>query len=174
VAATFRRVEVPDDIDTVVAFLSANDWPFHARGTLSPDEAATVTVEAADIESHWIVDDDAVVGLVRLLDLDDVENGSPLFDLRIGERHRGRGLGTMTVRWLTMYLFESYESLHRIEATTRDDNVAMRSVLERCGYRIEGELRDAWPNDDGSRSNTIVYGLLRPEWLAAGSSARSA
>ena len=173
-APTFRRVVVPGDIDTVVAFLSANEWPFHGRSTLSLDEAATVTMSGAGIESYWIVDDDAVVGLVRLLDLDDVADGSPLFDLRIGVRHRGRGLGTLAVRWLTTHLFERYELLHRIEATTRDDNVAMRSVLERCGYRIEGELREAWRNDDGSRSNTIVYGLLRPEWLAGGPSAELA
>jgi RimJ/RimL family protein N-acetyltransferase len=165
-ALTFRRVVVPEDTDILVTLLSENEWPFHGRTALSPDEAATVSVASAGIESYWIVDHDAVVGLVRLLDLDDVEDGSPLFDLRIGEQHRGRGVGTLSVRWLTKHLFETYETLHRIEATTRDDNVAMRSVLERCGYRVEGVLREAWRNENGSRSNTIAYGLLRSEWLA--------
>jgi RimJ/RimL family protein N-acetyltransferase len=171
VAPTFRRVVRPDDTEQLIAFLTGNGWPFHGRSTLSRDEAASVTVSGAGVDSYWVVDDGAVVGLVRLLDLDDIDAGSPLFDLRIGERHRNRGLGALAVRWLTSYLFETYESLHRIEATTRDDNVAMRSVLERCGYRVEGELREAWRNDDGSRSNTMVYGYLRPEWLATDPSA---
>jgi RimJ/RimL family protein N-acetyltransferase len=55
--------------------------------------------------------------------------------------------------------------LHRIEATTRGDNVAMMTVLERCRYVREGVLREAWRSENGERHDTMVYGLLRRDWL---------
>ena len=62
------------------------------------------------------------------------------------------------------YLFVEYPVLHRIEATTRSDNAAMIAILERCGYHREGVLREAWKGRDGSRHDTMIYGLLRREW----------
>jgi RimJ/RimL family protein N-acetyltransferase len=71
------------------------------------------------------------------------------------------------VNWLSDYLFVEYPALHRIEATTRSDNVAMITILERCGYHHEGLLREAWKSRDGSRHDTMLYGLLRREWSGA-------
>jgi hypothetical protein len=70
----------PADADIVLSFLTAHEWPFHGVSRLSPDAAAAVRVAAHDIASFWIRDRDKVVGLTRLFDLDDVHNGSPLFD----------------------------------------------------------------------------------------------
>lgn len=123
-----------------------------------------MTILADDVDSFRIVDADPIVGLIRLLDLTDLDHGSPLFDLRIGATDRGRGLGAAAVGWLTAHLFHRYERLHRIEATTRDDNRAMRCVLERCGYRLEGRLREDWRSECGTRFDTMVYGILRREW----------
>ena len=104
-----------------------------------------------------------IVGLIRLFDLDDLDNGSPLFDLRIATNHRSRGIGRYAVEWLTAHLFTTYPGLHRIEATTRSDNAAMQAVFARCGYRREGTMLEAWKNADGSRSDTLTYALLRRE-----------
>jgi hypothetical protein len=68
---------------------------FHGVSRLSPDAAAAVPVAADDVASFWIRDRDQVVGLIRLFDLDDVDNGSALFDLRIATEHRGRGIGRL-------------------------------------------------------------------------------
>jgi RimJ/RimL family protein N-acetyltransferase len=135
---------------------------------LSPVDASAIGLVTADVDSYWMIEAGQPVGLVRLLDIGDVVNGSPLFDLRIAESWRGRGLGTQAVTWLTAHLFERFAPLHRIEATTRADNVAMQKVLDHCGYRAEGQLREAWRNDDGSRSNTMIYGILRPDWSRHG------
>jgi len=163
----FRRV-APRDADAVVSFLCAHAWPFHGQRHLSPDEAATIPIFDADGESHWVLDGDVTVGLIRLFDLDDLGEGSPLFDLRIGTEHRRRGLGTAAVNWLSTHLFSEHPNLHRLEATTRSDNLAMRTVLDHCGFRCEGVLREAWKNHDGSRNDCCIYGLLRREWAALG------
>jgi len=159
----FERVEMPDDGEAVVEFLVANQWPFHGVPDLSRAAAAQIPVGSDDIASFWIRQGAAMVGLVRLLDLGDVEIGSPIFDLRIAEEHRGRGIGRRAVAWLTGHLFTTYSTLHRIEATTRDDNTAMQVALARCGYRQEGRFVEAWANTDGSRRDALTYAILRRE-----------
>ena len=100
-----------------------------------------------DIVTYWIRRDGESIGLIRILDLDDLDTGSPLFDLRIVPEHRGHGVGREAVRWLaTAHLFTVYPELHRIEANTRHDNTAMQTLLDRCGYRPEGRMVEAWTN----------------------------
>lgn len=162
---SFRSIFIPADSDAVALFLSSNLWPFHNPSALSVDAAANVQIASESVESYWILDGGSTVGVVRLFDLDDIDrDGSPLFDLRIADERRGRGIGTDTVNWLTAHLFVAHSALHRIEATTRSDNVAMRRVLERCRYVAEGEFREAWTNEDGTRSNTSAYAILRSDW----------
>jgi RimJ/RimL family protein N-acetyltransferase len=164
VPLTFEKV-APTDLDAVASFLAADEWPFHGRSRLSLDDARGVVVCDPETESFWIREAGVAVGLVRLLDLSDLDDGSPLFDLRIPAAHRGHGIGTATVRWLSDHLFGQHPTLHRIEATTRGDNVAMRTVLERCGYRLEGVFREAWRSANGDRHDALAYGVLRHEWL---------
>lgn len=159
----FEPVRWPADAAAVVAFLVEHEWPHHGTPHLSVDEAARVPVVDGDVASFWISEGDAIVGLVRLFDLDDVGAGSPLFDLRIATAWRGRGVGRRSVEWLTQHLFETYPPLHRIEATTRADNAAMQAVLARCGYRLEGRFVEAWSNSDGTRDDALSYAILRRE-----------
>jgi RimJ/RimL family protein N-acetyltransferase len=109
------------------------------------------------------VDGGATVGFVRL---DDLNDPTPMFDLRLRRRARGHGLGTATVGWLTTYLFDELPDIHRIEATTRRDNHAMRRVLRRCGYVKESHYRQAWPSSDGTRHDSIGYAVLRSDWTS--------
>jgi RimJ/RimL family protein N-acetyltransferase len=102
-----------------------------------------------------------------VLDLDDLDVGSPLFDLRIAEGHRGSGVGRVAVTWSTNHLFSTYLELNRIEATTRDDNAAMQRVFERCRYRLEGRMLEAWKNADDTRSDTLIFAILGREWHGA-------
>lgn len=163
VAVRFEPVRWPEDADEVATFLAANTWPFHGTPSLTAAEAAEVTVVSDDVASFWIREGDEAVGLVRLLDLGDLDDGSPLFDLRIAEAHRGRGVGQRAVEWLTDHLFTTYPELHRIEATTRHDNEAMHAVFARCGYRQEGRFVEAWKNADGTRHDALTYAILRRE-----------
>lgn len=159
----FEPVRWPEDADAVVAFLAGHTWPFHGVARLTPEAAAEVTVASDDVASIWICDEHGTIGLIRLLELSDLEDGSPLFDLRIAEPHRGRGVGNQAVEWLTGHLFGTHRDLHRIEATTRDDNMSMQAVFDRCGWRLEGRFVEAWRNADGSRRDALTYAILRRE-----------
>jgi RimJ/RimL family protein N-acetyltransferase len=43
----------------------------------------------------------------------------------------------------------------------------MRAVFEKCGYAKEGHFRQAWPVSDGSRLDSVEYGILRSDWETA-------
>jgi RimJ/RimL family protein N-acetyltransferase len=105
--------------------------------------------------------DDATCGLLRIFDLDD---GTPLFDLRIGATHRGKGIGTAGVQWATRHVFDRYRAITRFEATTRVDNVAMRRALLRNGWVKESHWRCSWPSSTGEMVDGVGYGILRSDW----------
>lgn len=168
VPVEFDQVEIPRDHQQLVEFLCNDEWPYHAQRRLSPADIEEMDFSSPDVASFWIVDTRQTVGLLRLFDLGDIGNGAPLFDLRIATPHRGCGFGKRATRWIVDHLFTSYPELHRIEANTRDDNVAMQHVLSGAGFTHEGRLREAWRRDEGHWSDTMVYGMLRTEWTVGG------
>lgn len=166
---TIEPVALPADARSVVSFLTAHEWPCHGVPRLTAEAAALVHIERDDVASFWINDRDEMVGLIRVFGLDDLDDGSPLFDLRIATGHRGRGVGRFAVDWLTAYLFRTYPDLYRIEATTRSDNAAMQAVFAHCGYRREATMVEAWKQEDGTRYDALGYAILRREFTASAS-----
>jgi RimJ/RimL family protein N-acetyltransferase len=166
---SFIPLSLPDDREAFADFLLAHPWPYHSGGEVTRafllqkiDEGL---FSSPDVQTFWIKSDTGEArGIIRLFDLDDVEDGSPLFDLRIHAAYRGQGIGKQAVQWLNNYLFETYPVLARIEGTTRVDNIAMRKVFESCGYAKEGHSRKSWPTEDGINVDTVIYGILREDW----------
>ena len=100
-----------------------------------------------------------------LEDIDDIAGGgAPLFDLRLAQEHRGRGLGEAALRALTSHVFATYADLRRFEGQTREDNIAMRTVFVRSGWVKEAHYREAWPVEGGEPLASIAYGMLRRDW----------
>ncbi|HEX6352057.1 GNAT family protein [Actinophytocola sp.] len=149
------------DVATLLNFLTAEEWPFHVVTKPDPARIRNQYAQGDYATAFWIVDGGVTVGLVRLMDLD---NGTPLFDLRVATAARGRGVGEAAVRWLTSHVFTGYDT-NRIEATTRQDNHAMRRVLAKAGYVKEAHYRDAWPGQEGVH-DAIGYAILRRDWKA--------
>jgi len=152
---------VPAHWDAVTRFLLAAPWPFHAGAPLT-DAAIDERINAGWLDgpgrqSFWIQAGPRRSGLLRIFDLDD---GTPLFDLRVSESARNRGVGTGAVRWVARYVFDGWPDVTRIEATTRVDNVAMRRILEHCGWVKESHWREAWSSPDRAYDG-VGYALLR-------------
>ena len=163
---TFRPV-TSDDTAALVAFLVANQWPFHSSGAHLDAGQAAAQVRRWDLagdstRAWWVERDGLPVGLVRVDDLGGPWD--PHWDLRIADGHRRTGLGTATVRWLSAELFGGLPGLRRIEAQTRQDNLAMRAVLRRCGYVKEAQYRRAWPDGEGRLHDGIGYAIVREDW----------
>jgi [ribosomal protein S5]-alanine N-acetyltransferase len=78
-------------------------------------------------------------------------------------RDRGHGYGAEAVELLTTWLFESGKA-ERVQAGTDAGNTAMRAVLERLGFQLEGVLRGYGAMGDGTRSDGAMYAVLKLEW----------
>ncbi len=81
-------------------------------------------------------------------------------------RDRGKGYGREAVELLTGWLFD-HSAAGRVQATTAADNVPMRAVLERVGYRFEGILRAYGPAgtgaEPGARGDGAMYAVVRSD-----------
>ncbi len=88
-----------------------------------------------------------------------------LFEIGYGTKpdERRRGYTTEAVRLLVDYLFTTLREIERIESVTDVDNVPSRRVLEKNGFKREGELRKRFFNK-GQYRNDYMYSLLREEW----------
>jgi RimJ/RimL family protein N-acetyltransferase len=145
-----------EDVAELEELVRSDEWPHHAGG-------GSATWVGPGIQSFWVLVDGERAGAVRLYDLDD---GGPMFDLRLRTPYRGRGIGTEAVRWLTGRLFTELPGVNRIEATTRSDNRSMRRVLGKCGYQLESRYREAWPVPGGPPRDAVGYAILRSDWAA--------
>ncbi|MFG1879272.1 GNAT family N-acetyltransferase [Sphaerisporangium sp. NPDC049003] len=156
----------PDDATSLADFLTEEEWPYHS-GTQDREAVERRVAEGLydneETRTFWVLADGERAGLVRLQDLDD---GGPMFDVRVRQAWRGRSVGTQAVAWLTGYLFTELPDITRIEGTTRQDNHAMRAVFRKNGYVKEAHYRDAWPGRDGRPHDSIGYAILRRDWLS--------
>ena len=164
---SFSRINASDAL-AVYEFLTSNEWAFHgpANWTLENVQKKLESgfYESDDVKTFWIEKETEKVGMIRLFDLGNVDSReTPLFDLRIATAHRKQGMGVAALRFLTGFVFENYPNKHRIEGTTRVDNVAMRSTFACVGYVKEAHYRQAWKTETGYM-DCVAYGILRSDW----------
>ena len=167
----FTELEVSEK-DRLINFLSSGYWPYHSIPKIPIDKLEkqfNTGYFNGEGNRTFIIEDrlEDIVGVMRLFDLgsgkDDDE--TPLFDIKIKEESRGKGIGKQALSWLTDFVFTNYPNKLRFEATTRVDNIAMRKVFEHCGFVKEAHYRQAWPDIEGNRYDCTGYSILRSDWL---------
>ncbi len=80
----------------------------------------------------------------------------------IGEKeYWGKGYGANAVKAFTRFLINRW-NLNRVEADTWDGNVRAVKCYEKCGYKVEGRLRNA-KYIDGQYRDEIILGILSQE-----------
>ncbi len=123
----------------------------------------------------WIVYDERAnaVGYIDVFAIS-VEHRHCEISLMIGERSaQGRGYGQECLRVVLAYLFsgraDGGPGMHRVSLTVVDQNAAARRVYERCGFVVEGRLReDMWI--DGAWHDQLVMSVLDREFAEVMSS----
>ena len=71
----------------------------------------------------------------------------------------GKGYATEGVNALTSWALESLGA-QRVELLTDEQNHGSRAVAMRCGFRLEGVLRNHMRSRDGRLSNSCLYARL--------------
>jgi RimJ/RimL family protein N-acetyltransferase len=155
-----------DEIDTLVEFLTSNTWEFFGDPNPSAEKIRKDYINkiynGESSKTFWItLDHDIKAGIIRIYDLED---STPVFDIRISSEYKGMGVGTITVNWLIDYIFDNFSDKDRIEANTRQDNYAMRSVFHKCGFVKEAHYRKAWRSKECKIYDAIGYGFIKDDW----------
>lgn len=90
------------------------------------------------------------------------EHQNAEFYVMVDPAQQGKGIGKIVSKWMYNYAFSTLH-LNKIYLYTNDDNVAAYSIYEKCGFQLEGILRNhKWKN--GKFQNRRFYGLLKSEW----------
>jgi len=71
----------------------------------------------------------------------------------------GNGFITEAVLAITEYAFEHLHAA-RVELITDEENKKSRQLAERCGFTLEGILRNERREQDGALRNTCIYARL--------------
>ncbi|MGG5502305.1 GNAT family N-acetyltransferase [Myroides odoratimimus] len=90
------------------------------------------------------------------------EHQNAEFYVMVNPIQQGKGIGQNVSKWMYNYAF-SILNLNKIYLYTNDNNVAAYRIYEKCGFQLEGILRNhKWKK--GKFQNRRFYGLLRSEW----------
>lgn len=80
----------------------------------------------------------------------------------LSRQHWGQGFASEAVLAIASFAFTRTE-LHRMEARCMTEHLASARVLEKCGFRFEGILREC-ELIKGKFTDLKIYSLLRHEW----------
>ncbi|WAM34488.1 GNAT family N-acetyltransferase [Caldicellulosiruptor morganii] len=102
------------------------------------------------------------IGSISYRDYDPV-NKVVVLGIHIGEKeYWGKGFGTDAIKAFVKYLFATLD-INRIELDTFDDNIRAIKAYQKCGFKIEGVLREA-RFIDGKFHDVIIMGMIRKDF----------
>ncbi len=73
----------------------------------------------------------------------------------------GKGVGTEAVALLIEYAWDTFKGVVRIEAPIFKRNVGSKRVLEKNGFEVEGILRKAYIDREGSIEDAMILSLIK-------------
>ncbi len=156
----------PVDGAGLIRFLVANTFPFHVKPAHTVESARRAVdsgrFHREESQGYWIDDDDGTRHGVVVLE--DLQDETVMFDLRLAEESRGRGLGTATLRAVSELAFSTLPGARRFEGQTREDNLAMRHAFRKAGFVQEAFYRQGWPAGNGLFVGSVAYSMLRDDW----------
>lgn len=76
--------------------------------------------------------------------------------------HTGQGYMTEALLALTAYAFE--HSQPRVWLVCDANNAASEMVMRRCGFELEGRLKNAGVNNNGQPRDTLMYAHTPASW----------
>lgn len=120
----------------------------------------------AQLAAHWAIDfasNGELTGAIGLRDID-VEHSLAEITFWIAVNWWGKGIGTEAAHVVLKYAFEELQ-LNRIYAYHMVRNPASGRLLEKCGFRQEGILRQRvqkW----GVYEDVVIRAILQKDWQA--------
>ncbi len=124
-------------------------------------EAAAWVARAAEHPAAWIIDQDGLVGEVRLDNINSADRRAS-FAIGIFDPDRlGKGLGTAVIKRVLAYAFDEL-ALHRVSLRVLAFNERAIAAYLKSGFSIEGRERES-ALIDGEWHDDIIMGILAAE-----------
>jgi ribosomal-protein-serine acetyltransferase len=123
--------------------------------------------------ARWLLGEDWAVGVWRgerlvggsgfMLRGRPLEHGTGEIGMWVRADEAGRGLGTRLLRAMVDWADADWP-FHKLTWLCDSRNLASARVAEKCGFQLEGRLREHGPDAAGAgRETTLVFGLLRSD-----------
>jgi ribosomal-protein-serine acetyltransferase len=92
-----------------------------------------------------------------------LEHGVGEIGMWVRADEAGRGLGTRVLRAMVDWADADWP-FHKLTWHCESGNLASARVAEKCGFQLEGRLRENGPNaSGGDRQTTLLFGLIRSD-----------
>jgi ribosomal-protein-alanine N-acetyltransferase len=115
---------------------------------------------------HWVIEfDGTIVGTINLHDIQTKKERCEL-GYCIGSKWWSKGIVTEAAKAVIAFAFTELNA-SKICAYHDTKNPASGRVMQKCGMKQEGLLREHSIHRDGTRSDLVVYGILKHEWREA-------
>lgn len=109
-------------------------------------------------ESGELIGDIAILG--------DLSNGrQAMLGYTLAESVRGNGYAFEACTAMLDHVFRVWK-FHRIAADTDPRNTGSIRLLQKLGFRLEGQMLECYPDHDGSWLDSHIYAILAREWLS--------
>jgi RimJ/RimL family protein N-acetyltransferase len=103
-----------------------------------------------------------IAGVVQLKDIDTNARKREL-GFFVDSNYEKKGIATKSILAACGFCFNKL-NLNKVFMRIAEENAASRRVAEKCGFRIEGKLRDDFTTSEGKLITLFYYGLLRNEF----------
>lgn len=80
----------------------------------------------------------------------------------IGNQFQRKGYCSEAVQAIVDYAFHNI-NIHKMQVCHKENNIASKGVIQKCGFTYEGTLRDYFFMD-GKYVSRLYYSMLRNEW----------
>lgn len=152
----------------LIDFLISEEWTFHKDNKLNKKILEKNIQEGFYTKKDQITflmeKNGKIIGILRVFDLKNEEDEIPMFDLRIKSSERGKGFGKESIKFMIKYIFINYNKIRKIEGTTRNDNLSMRKLFEKSGFKKVAQFRKDWKDKKGKWHDTIGYDFLKKDF----------
>lgn len=143
------------DDPLVSRWMGAENFP----NPYTRDDARSWIARALDEpgSQHFAVEvDGAFCGGAGMIAQRGEHHGTAAFGYWLGRAYWGRGIATDATRTMARYGLGP-GGFRRLEAMVFAPNVASARVLEKCGFTLEGRMRDSYVQRDGAICDGLLY-----------------
>lgn len=107
-------------------------------------------------------DTEEYIGQLDLINIDWINRIATMGIVIGSKEHLDKGYGTESIKLLQGLVFNKL-NLNKLALDVRDFNTRAIACYKKCGFQIEGKIRDSY-YEDGKYTDTIHMGLLKREW----------